>query len=200
MKKSIAFHDPKSQWNNLQQKIAIQSNFVYPDSSFYKLFIGLDNPNKRVSYTNTTLAQRVDFTDTSCTVIMGDKTCEQTAWTKNFYHFILGLPMTLKNDDGVVHESVIQTLFHNIPSYKVTIDFVKEKWYFYFSESDYQLVGFAFHKNFESKAEEILTEGLFQIDAMKLCKTRSWYITTDPLTPIYSGKDEIHFSSPWIND
>ncbi len=200
LKKSIAFHDPTSQWNNMQQKIIIQSDFVYPDSAFNSLSIGLDNPNKRVSYTNTTLAQRVDFTDTTCMVVMGDKTCDQAAWTKNFYHFILGLPMTLRNEDGVIHESIVQTTFHDSPCYRVAVDFVQEKWHFYFSVADYHLVGFAFNKNFEHKAEEIYTDGLIDIDAMKLCKIRSWWITTDSLAPIYSGKDEVKSSSLWVKN
>ncbi|PCJ96079.1 MAG: hypothetical protein COA50_07820 [Flavobacteriaceae bacterium] len=200
LKKSIAFHDPNGQWNNLQQKIIIQSDFVYPDSTFYSLSIGLDNPNKRVSYTNTSLAQRVDFTDTTCLVVMGDITCDQAAWTKNFYHFIHGLPMTLQNDEGVINESIVQTTFHNIPCHRVAVDFVKEKWHFYFSKADHRLVGFTFNKNFESKAEEILTDGLIEINSMKLCKSRFWWITTDSLAPIYSGKDVIKSSSLWVKN
>ena len=200
LKKSIAFHDPNSQWNNLQQKIIIQSNFVYPDSAFYSLSIGLDNPNKRVSYTNTSLAQRVDFTDTACKVVMGDLTCDQAGWTKNFYHFILGLPMTLQYDEEIIDESVIKTTFHNIPCHRIAVDFEQEKWHFYFSEEDYHLVGFTFNKNFVAKAEEILTDGLIEIDSIKLCKARSWWITTDSLAPIYSGKDEISSSSLWVKN
>lgn len=199
LKKSIAFHDPDGQWHSLQQKLNLQSDFVYPDRLFYTLSIGLDNPNKRVSYANTTLAQRTDFTDTTCTVIIGNQTCAQTEWTKNFYHFILGLPMTLQNDEGIVHETVQQMTFHDTPCYQITVNFVKEKWHFYFSKTDYHLIGFAFNKNFESKAEEIQTDGILQIDALKLCKVRSWWITTDSLTPVYSGTDEIISSSSWVN-
>ncbi|WP_020530244.1 DUF6503 family protein [Flexithrix dorotheae] len=128
---------------------------------------------------------------------MGNKTCEQAAWTRNFYHFIMGLPMTLQNDEGKIKDALVKTSFHQMPSYRVKIDYVKEKWHFYFSESNYQLIGFAFDKNFEEKAEEIQTEGLIEVDGMKLCKMRSWWITTDSLSPIYSGKDEIINSENW---
>lgn len=197
IEKSIAFHDPTAQWSDLQQKISVRSDFVYPDSAFYDLVIGLDNPNRRVSYTNTTLAQRVDFTDSSCLVVTGNSTCDQAAWTKNFYHFILGLPMTLKNDEAVIDDTVVQVSFNDTPCHRVAVDFEKEKWHFYFSQEDDHLVGFAFNKNFEIKAEEIRTEGLIDIDAMKFCKARSWWITTDSLAPIYSGKDEINAFTAW---
>lgn len=200
LKKSIDFHDPSNQWNRLQQKINIQSDFLYPDTAVYSLIIGLDNPQKLVSYSNTTLAQQVEFTDTSCLVVLGNKSCEQSAWTKNFYHFILGLPMTLQNEEAVVHKSVVDTSFYDQPSYRVAIDFEKEKWHFYFAKSDYHLIGFAFNKNFEAKAEEIRTEGLIEFNGMKLPKIRYWWITTDSLAPIYSGKDEIMGSSKWLRN
>ncbi|WP_339756927.1 DUF6503 family protein [Algoriphagus aquimarinus] len=197
LKKSIEFHDPNSNWNSLQERFSLQSDFIYPETALYNLLIGLDNPNKQVSYSNETLAQRVDFTDTTCVVILGTKSCEQTTWTKNFYHFILGLPMTLQNDEGIIQESVEPMTFHDEASYRVAVDFEKEKWHFYFSKADYHLVGFAFNKNFESKAEEIRTNGLIEIAGMKLPKTRSWWITTDSIRPIYSGRDEIMGSSSW---
>lgn len=200
LKRSIDFHDPNNRWNNLKQNISINSDFIYPDTALYSLLIGLDNPNKRVLYSNTTLGQRVDFTDTTCVAIMGGKTCEQMAWTQNFYHFILGLPMTLQNDEGMVHDLVLDTTFHDTPSFRVAIDFEKEKWHFYFAKSDYQLTGFAFNKNFEAKAEEIRTEGLIEIDGMKLPKIRNWWITTNSLAPVYSGKDEIIGSSEWLKN
>lgn len=195
LKNSIDFHDPNNQWNSLKQNIRIKSDFIYPDTALYSLLIGLDNPNKVVIYSNSTLAQQVNFTDTTCLVIMGNQSCEQSAWTKNFYHFILGLPMTLQNEEGKVHDFVADTTFHDAMTYRIAIDFEKEKWHFYFNKEDYQLVGFAFNKNFEAKAEEIRTEGLIEIDGMKLPKIRYWWITTDSLTPIYSGKDEIMGSS-----
>ncbi|MEP0712020.1 hypothetical protein [Algoriphagus sp.] len=199
LRKSITFHDPEEKWGKLQEKIRVRSDFVYPNTSLDGLMIGLDNAKQLVSYYNLSFDQEILFTDSTCTVISGDKTCEQAAWTKNFYHFILGLPMTLKNDDGIIHELTLDTTFHGIPSYRVAIDFEKENWHFYFDKVDYHLVGFAFNKNFEVKAEEILTEELIEIDGMNLPKTRYWWITTDSLAPIYSGKDEIIGSSTWVH-
>lgn len=193
--KSIAFHDPENEWNSIQQKIDISSNFVYPDSIFYQLEIGLDNPNQRVSYSNLTLGEQVDFKGDSCTIMMGNRTCNQLKWTQGFYHFIPGLPMTLKGDAARIDESVIDTTFHGISSYGIQIDFEKEKWHFFISTENYQLIGFSFNKNFEAKAEEVLAEYLYEIGNIKLVQSRSWWITTDSL--IYSGKDEIIANDVW---
>ena len=198
--KSIQFHDPSNQWNKLQQNISLRSDFVYPDSALNGLIIGLDNLNKKVNYTNVTLAQQVEFTDSTCLVIEGDKTCEQIAWTKNFYHFILGLPMTLINEEGIIDDFVVETSFYDTLSYRVRVDFEKEKWHFYFSQFDYRLIGFAFNKNFESKSEEVKIGGLEKVGEMKLPKIRSWWITTDSLAPIYSGTDEIKGSTKWLKN
>ncbi|PZX61272.1 hypothetical protein LV84_00260 [Algoriphagus ratkowskyi] len=198
LKKSIDFHDPNNKWNSLLESIHVKSDFVYPSISLDSLIIGLDNAKQLISYHNLTLGQEILFSDSTCLVISGSKSCEQSAWTKNFYHFILGLPMTLQNEDGIVHEFVADTSFYQKPSYRVRIDFEKEKWHFYFDKADFQLVGFAFNKNFESKAEEIRTDDLIDIDGMNLIKSRSWWITTDSLAPTYSGKDEIIGSVPWL--
>ncbi|PZX48405.1 DUF6503 family protein [Algoriphagus chordae] len=200
LKESIQFHDPRNQWHKLQENIRVRSDFIYPDTVLNGIMIGLDNPNKLVSYYNLTYEQHIEFTESSCVVLEGDRSCDQMAWTKNFYHFILGLPMTLQNEEGIVQESVVDTTFHETASYRVAIDFEKEKWHFYFAKADYHLVGFASNKNFESKAEEIRTDDLIEIAGMKLPKTRSWWITTDSLAPIYSGTDEILGSSKWLKN
>lgn len=197
LKKSIDFHDPQGQWNVLQNRFHLQSDFVYPDSANYELEIGLHNPSKLVSYQNKTLSEQIEFTDSTCVVVQGNKTCEQASWTKNFYHFILGLPMTLDNEEAIVDQSVVETEFNSIPSYRIRIDFEKEKWHFYFSKSDYHLVGFAFNKNFQNKAEEIVTGGMIKLNDLVLCESRTWWITTDTLNPIYSGRDIILTSKSW---
>jgi len=191
----MVFHDPKNEWHSLQQKINISSDFVYPDSSLYQLEIGLDNQNQRVNYSNLTLREQVEFKGDSCVIIMGNRTCEQMQWTHGFYHFIPGLPMTLKGDAATIHDAVIDTSFHGISSYRIQVDFEKEKWHFYISKENFQLIGYAFSKNFEAKAEEILAEGLHEIGDMKLVKSRYWWISTDSL--IYSGKDEIISNTVW---
>lgn len=196
LKKSIEFHDPSNEWNSMKQKIKISSNFVYPDSSFYQLEIGLDNPNQKVQYANITLGQLAEFEGDSCTILSGSKTCEQLKWTHGFYHFIPGLPMTLKGSVAKIAPDVIETTFHGIPCHKIQVDFEKEKWHFFISKDNYQLIGYTFDKNFETKSEEILGEGLYKIGNMKLIKSRTWWITTDSL--IYSGKDEIIGNSAWL--
>lgn len=195
--KSIAFHDPANQWNSLKKRIKLKSTFVYPDSSNFDLEIGLDNASSRVIYSNLTLEEKVDFKEGSCQIIKGNKTCDQVQWTQGFYHFIPGLPMTLKGDEAVVEDLFLETYFYGTSCYKIQVDFKKERWHFYISKENYQLLGYAFRKNFVEKAEEIRTEGLYEIDQMKLTKSRSWWITTDSLAPIYSGKDEIVGHGEW---
>ncbi|AWV98738.1 DUF6503 family protein [Arcticibacterium luteifluviistationis] len=196
LNKSIEFHDPENEWNSLKQKLKISSNFVYPDSSFYQLEIGLDNQNQRVMYSNNTLGQQVEFQKDSCTIISGNRNCEQLKWTHGFYHFIPGLPMTLKGNDAKIAPNAVDTTFHGLSCHKIQVDFEKEKWHFYISKENYRLIGYDFNKNFEAKSEEILGENLYEIGNMKLIKSRSWWITTDSL--IYSGKDEIIGNSPWL--
>jgi hypothetical protein len=191
LEKSIAFHDPQNQWSSFTNEIHLKSDFVYPDTANYQLTIGLNNRNHLVSYTNLTLGERIDFTATDCEVIVGTKACEEALWVKNFYHFILGLPMTLQFDKQRIEKAVVKTNFKGKTAFRIAVNYENEKWHFYFSEANYELLGYAFNKNKVAKAEEITTEGLFEIDKMKLIKSRSWWITTDTLNPVYSGKDEI---------
>lgn len=101
LRKSIAFHDPKGQWGKMDQKLQIKSDFVFPDLLVFDLQIEIDNPNQALVYTNHTLGESVPFTDSNCVVLKGNKSCEQTACTKNFYHFVMGLPITLQNDEAL---------------------------------------------------------------------------------------------------
>ncbi len=191
LKNSISYHDPDNRWNSFQGTISLKSNFGEQPEI---IDISLNNPTKTVIYDNQTTEVKAIFSDTSCVIENGDRSYDELSWTRNFYHFILGLPMTLNTSDARIGEELTTDTIGGKTSWRVKIDYEKEQWHFFFDKKTYQLNGFAFNKNFEKKAERIITEGTTKINGINFVNQRTWWITTDTLHPTLGGVDRIILS------
>jgi len=113
---------------------------------------------------------------------------------KNYYTYLYGLPMKLK-DPGTILDSKIQTKTFKGKKYLVLKATYKAEvgddiWYFYFDPETYAMEVYQFfHDESINDGEYILLKDQEEINGIKMPKTRAWYYNKDDK---YLGTDVLY--------
>ncbi len=195
--KAIAYHDPNDLWEIFQGKLFI--TMTYPDGKERLSEVEIDLPKEYFRVTSTSedivIEQTIDKED--CTLKLNGSTsisdedkethrlsCKRTQFMKNYYLFLYGLPMKLK-DTGTHLDSVVQTKGFKGKEYlvlKVTYDesVGKDVWYFYFDPDNYAMEVYQFfHDESKNDGEYILLSEIENVARIKMPKIRAWYTNSD---------------------
>ncbi len=119
---------------------------------------------------------------------------EGTQWVRDYYTYLFGLPMKLRDPGTLIQPTVHQVWFANREMLELEVHYSPEKgkdvWFFYFDPATYALGGYAFYheKDGPGTGEYILLEGEAMVGKLKLPAARHWYYTKNKL---YLGTDEI---------
>jgi len=193
LEKSIAYHDPNRVWNTFTGSLSITA--TRPNAPDRVSLITLDHPSQ---YFSMTITQDSSVTTHvlekgTCSYRLNGRsefskeeeekyrlTCERTHMMKNYYSYLYGLPMKLKDPGTVLEPAVYNKTFKGSQylALKVTYDAEvgKDTWYFYFNPGTYALEVYQFyHDETKNDGEYILLDGLMDVQTMKIPQNRSWY-------------------------
>ncbi|MEL7221643.1 MAG: DUF6503 family protein [Bacteroidota bacterium] len=120
-------------------------------------------------------------------------TCEGSTIYQNYYNYLWGLPMKLKDEGTLVAESTALVDFFGQQLIEVKITYTEEVgkdiWYFYFHPETYALSGYRFyHDEAANDGEYILLEEEVKVGSMRIPAKRHWYTHKEAL---YLGSDEV---------
>jgi hypothetical protein len=110
--------------------------------------------------------------------------CERAFVLKDYYIYLYGLPMKLK-DPGTIIDPEVQKIIINDKEYfvmKVTYEesVGKDTWYFYFDQKTFALKQYKFyHDESKNDGEFILLEDELEVSGIKMPKNRSWYLNSN---------------------
>ena len=195
--KSIAYHDPEGKWANFKAGFTIQMET--PKRPVRTTKIELDFPQQyfkseveRGGITTTAewkAGQCIHRLEGSTTFTAAQAkehglNCERTNKMRDYYVYLYGLPMKLKDpgtqlDPKVYTKTLKGVSYHCI---KVTYDenVGKDTWYFYLDKTTAQLRHYQFyHNEAENDGEYILLSGEVNIGGIKMPKDRAWYMNSD---------------------
>lgn len=197
LEKTITFHDPNGNWKNFDGSFKVRMKS--PNSSDRLSTITLNTPKQQFnllvekdgdSYTyhfdkgncSTTLNGSSDISNEDREKFR--LTCERGQMMKNYYTYLYGLPMKLKDPGTLLNEKVQKKTFKGKEYLvlKVTYDekVGSDVWYFYFDPKTYGMEVYQFyHDESKNDGEYILLEGLEEINGIKMPKTRAWYLNKD---------------------
>lgn len=209
--KAIAHHDPNEQWRTFQGKLSIE--MTSPKDTPRLSLILLDLPNDRFEshvqkdgHTIKSVLQRGE-----CTLLLNESpviadtyrerfniTCERAKMMKDYYTYLYGLPMKLKNPGTVIDPKVVRTTFKGTEylSLKVTYEagVGNDTWYFYFDAQTYALKVYQFfHDEAANDGEYILLDGILEVNGIHMPKVRAWYYNKDDT---YLGTDHLRKGGP----
>lgn len=195
--KSIAYHDPHGKWSMFKGSFIIRMQT--PNRPLRTTKIDLDFAQQYFKSSverggvNTTaqwvsgdckhwLEESTSFTEEQAKE--HGLNCERTNKMRDYYVYLYGLPMKLK-DPGTQLDPKVYTKTLKGESYyclKVTYDEAvgKDTWYFYLDKTTAQLRHYQFfHNEAKNDGEYILLSGEAEIGGIKMPKDRAWYMNED---------------------
>ncbi len=206
LNKAIAYHDPNGSWDTFQGKLFITMNTPDGKERLSKVEINLPAQYFKLtaSQKGTTIEQTLEKGNCtlklngSTTISAEDKkthriSCERASTMKNYYTYLYGLPMKLK-DPGTLLDPKVQTKIFNGKKYqvlKVSYDekVGKDVWYFYFDPVTFAMEVYQFfHDESKNDGEYIILSDIESVGSIKMPKTRAWYYNSDDT---YLGIDNL---------
>lgn len=193
LNKSIAYHDPQGVWEQFEgsffvtmespnrqiRKSKIELDFM---ESFFRLTLESEG-NELVSVLKDEECDLLynGSSDFSEEVVKKNRlTCERAMMYKDYYTYLYGLPMKLKNPGTILNPVVTEKEVAGVSCWvlKVTYDpdTGEDTWYFYFDKNTYQLRQYQFfHDETKNDGEYIVLENEIEVNGIKMPKDRAWY-------------------------
>ncbi|MDC6366299.1 MULTISPECIES: DUF6503 family protein [Flavobacteriaceae] len=194
---SIHFHDPNNHWKSFKGefKVLMQT----PNSSERLSTITLNIPKQlfKLMVEKDGVAYGYDFNANKCTsTLQGSSeisdddrekyrlTCERGKMMRNYYTYLYGLPMKLKDPGTLLNPTIHKKTFKGKEYLVLKVDYEEgvgnDVWYFYFDPITYAMEVYQFyHDESKNDGEYILLEGLEEINGIKIPKNRAWYYNSD---------------------
>ncbi len=210
LKKAIEYHDPNGIWESFKGNLVVAMKT--PDKKERVSDIIIDLPQEYFKLTSTkdgiALSQILD--KGACTLALNGNdqfseeeakahrlNCERANMMKNYYTYLYGLPMKLKDSGTHIAPSTARRVFKGKEYivlkvyYDETVG--KDTWYFYFDPGTYAMEVYQFfHDETKNDGEYILLSGVEEIGTIKMPKTRAWYYNKDDK---YLGTDLLRSGS-----
>jgi hypothetical protein len=197
LEKAIQYHDPNGNWNTF--KGALLVSMQTPKRPNRESEINIDRPNqyfsvKATSRENTSIY--IIDKDSIGIIFNGDEhpsdeilkknnlSTSRAKMYKNYYSFLYGLPMKLKDEGTLIHQRIIKKNFMGKEYLVLKVNYEKEvgkdTWYFYFNPKNYAMEVYQFfHDESKNDGEYILLTGEETINNIKMPKVRAWYYNKD---------------------
>lgn len=197
LNKAIAYHDPNNSWTSFDGEFVVTMST--PDAKKRISAIQLNLPKEYFQVQSTkedvVIVQTVDkgecklMLNGSADLTNEDKkthrlTCERAEMYKNYYTYLYGLPMKLKDPGTIVAPKIQKKTFKGKEYLVLKATYEKEVggdiWYFYFDPQTYAMEVYQFFRD-EAKpdGEYILLTGEEEISGIKFPKNRAWYYNKD---------------------
>ena len=207
---AIAYHDPKGNWGKV--KIQFTVEMTTPRASIRTSNIRINLPKEyfSVKATRDTTITVYTINKDKCYMALNGKdidsisakannmSCEKAELYKNYYTYLYGLPMKLKDSGTNLNKTVEKKSFKgkDYLVLKVTYDEAvgSDVWYFYFNPETYALEIYQFYKTDDygnvktDSGEYILLSEEMVVNGIKMPKVRAWYYNKDDK---YLGTDTL---------
>ncbi len=210
LEKTIEYHDPYGRWETFSGQFLVTMETL--DKSDRLTNISIDLPNEyfyaRSVRDSIVLEFSVDKDD--CKVLFNGSgefseeiakehrlSCERAHMYKNYYTYLYGLPMKLKDPGTIVHEQVETKSAFGKEYLVLKVTYLasvgEDVWYFYFNPTSYAMEVYKFfHDESKNDGEYILLSGEEEIHGIKMPKIRAWYMNEDDR---YLGTDILNFNN-----
>ena len=195
--KAITYHDPDDAWSTFQGQLSITMQM--PDGSERVSDITIKLPQEFFHLTavkeGNAISQKLDKGE--CELMLNGSTaisdedkkthrlsCERATMYKNYYTYLYGLPMKLKDPGTIIDPKTEKKTFKGKEYLVLRATYKKEVgediWYFYFDPQTYAMEIYQFyHDETVNDGEYILLTGEEEVGSIKMPKTRAWYYNKD---------------------
>ena len=188
---SIAYHDPEGKFLSEPHRLVFRDE--RPGKTDRHVEILIDIPGERFEMLQRTEVEiRGELAPGHCVMTLDGReelteaerkkhrlTCERLGFMRNYYVYLWGLPMKLR-DPGTHLGQPVEDTFDEKDVYALEVtydeDVGSDIWVFYFDRDTSALVGYRFFRDeTRTTGEYIFLEGEHAWGGMRLPKSRAWY-------------------------
>ena len=206
LNRAIAFHDPNDNWKSFNGEMLIEMES--PNNGTRSTTIQIDLPSNyfksTVKKNNHTVESELDKEE--CTLKLDGSTtfsakvkdslkisCDRANMMKNYYTYLYGLPMKLKDPGTIIDPKVQKKTFKGKEYLVLKAGYEKEvgsdTWYFYFDPKTYAMEVYQFfHDESKNDGEYILLSEMITVNNIKIPKVRAWYYNKED---VYLATDKL---------
>jgi len=193
LEKAIAYHDPQGNWSSFVGDLTVTMSMPDKPDRVSELSMNLVEEFFQIISERDGIKIDRKLNKNVCSFLLNGRseffeeekekhklTCDRTKLWRNYYTYLYGLPMKLK-DPGTIIDPITQRKEFKGKTYlvlKVTYEAEvgKDTWYFYFDPETYAMEVYQFFKiESDNDGEYILLTGEEVISGIKMPKTRAWY-------------------------
>ena len=192
LEKAIQYHDPNESWESFNGTLFVtmeipknpnrdsEIRINLPEEYFY---VKASKGENTTEYTVNKGNCKISFNgeeNLSDTILKEHKlSCDRANLYKNYYTYLYGLPMKLKDNGTIIHDKVERKTFKGKEYLvlKVTYDekVGSDTWFFYFNPKTYAMEVYQFFKEKPDSGEYILLSDEVVVNGIKMPKNRAWY-------------------------
>lgn len=194
LEKSIQYHDPKGMWGKQMLMLNVEERSPEGAARMTNLEIDLTKDWFKMSQQRGGNQIERMVKNGECSFLLNGSanipadtikkmglTCERSLSTRNYYTYLWGLPMKLKDPGMILHEQVETVDFFGKPAQQIKVTYDEkvgsDVWFFYFHPTTAALIGYKFYHNEAKKDGEYITlEDEATVNGMRLPKIRKWYL------------------------
>ncbi|MCA6075236.1 DUF6503 family protein [Fulvivirga sedimenti] len=181
LERSIGFHDPENQWQSLETILNFKEEGA---NGPRQTTVWIDNNTGYFRVRRGSVEDHGMVQD-SCFINSGNVDCNRAERLRNYYLYLWGLPMKLRDSGTVLIDRVDSIRWNGYDVLTLQVEYEEDRWTYYIDQTDYQLRGYSFLKN-DGSGEWIELEGIEKVQGMRLPKSRAWYVFSDSA---YLGRD-----------
>jgi len=154
--KAIEYHDPNGNWNTFNDTLLVTMETPDSPDRNSKIVINLPGDYFYMKAVRDTISTEYTLDKGKCSIKFNGKSdfdeatakthrlsCERANMYKNYYTYLYGLPMKLKDEGTIIHDTVGHKTFKgkNYLVLKVTYEEAVggDTWYFYFNPENYAM-------------------------------------------------------------
>ncbi|MBT8288715.1 MAG: hypothetical protein HKN00_01135 [Flavobacteriaceae bacterium] len=211
LNRSISYHDPGDNWPNFNGTFQVKMETPGQSERLSEIRINLPDSYFYLNAIRDSISTEYEITDTSCSIRLNGKTsfgeaekenyrltCERGSMYKNYYTYLYGLPMKLKDPGTILDPTIENRPFKGKDYLVLKASYDKnvgsDVWYFYFDPKTYAMEIYQFFKTDENgivlpeSGEYILLSEMSEVNGIDMPKIRAWYYNKDDK---YLGTDTL---------
>ncbi|TMM58715.1 hypothetical protein FEE95_04600 [Maribacter algarum] len=195
--KAISYHDPNNSWSSFKGNFGVTMSTPDGKERISDIVLNLSGEYFQLISEKDGVVLKQVLEKGECKLMLNgnatvseeDKkkhrlTCERANMYKNYYTYLYGLPMKLKDPGTIIDPKTQKKTFKGKEYMVLKVTYEEEVggdiWYFYFDPKTYAMEVYQFFRD-ESKpdGEYILLTGEEEVSGIKMPKIRAWYYNKD---------------------
>jgi hypothetical protein len=191
--KSISYHDPNGVWGSFEGSFIVRMDTPERPPRLSEITMDQNEARFRLHVQQGDDEKTYELNGQQCTLHLNGKedfseadakthrlTCESAKMYRDYYSYLYGLPMKLRDPGTRISPEVEKRTFQGKEYWVLEVNYDpevgKDLWYFYFDPESFAMEAYQFyHDKAKNDGEYIMLEGEFLLNQMRLPKTRHWY-------------------------